>query len=170
MLDAQNVKDTMDYILPWLVEAETDWLNMGKPAADSGTVSVQSDKHKADNQQLLSHAHLIDSLRTQPTESLAEDEVELLEEILARWDRCCELSEERKEVLEVATDHLYQLEKASADLNNFINHMETDIMENNAVPLNDISVVEDMIGKHKVNYRTIHSLIIELNRFHVLIL
>lgn len=31
MLDAQNTKDTMDYILPWLIEAENDLLNEDKP-------------------------------------------------------------------------------------------------------------------------------------------
>lgn len=149
MLAAKNTRDTMEYILPWLEQAESDLVGAEKPGAEAGVVTAQVDKHKADTQQLQSHAHLVDSLRGQ--EGLGEEDKDLLDEILAKWDKCQELSEDRAETLNTALDQVLDLEKTLADINNFIDSVETQLLEMDAAPLNSMSVVEDMVATHQVN-------------------
>lgn len=108
--------------------------------------------HKADAQQLQSHAQLINSLRTQ--EGLGQEEQDLLDEILNKWERCNELSDDRKEALSTAFNHILDFEKALADVGNFMDTVEAQLIENDGVPLSSIDVVEDMMGKHRVCFYT----------------
>ena len=109
---------------------------------------MQVDKHRADHQQLLSHSHLVDSLRTQ--EGLRDEDRDLLQDILARWDRCRDLSEERTDVLAAAFNHLTDFEKTLACVSNFIDAAEAEIAKDETVPLSCLDVVEELIAKHRV--------------------
>ena len=91
---------------------------------------------------------MIDSLRTH--DDLAEEETELLQEILVRWDHCNDLAEERKGVLGGALEHIANFEKSLADVNDFIDTSETQLAEFDSIPLSNVGVVDDMIEKHKV--------------------
>ncbi|XP_063682354.1 microtubule-actin cross-linking factor 1, isoforms 6/7-like isoform X4 [Bolinopsis microptera] len=148
MMDARNIRDTLDYIMPELLEKETELLKAEKPGADLETVQSQVEHHKADAQQLQSHAQLIASLRDQ--EGLGEEDQDLLDEIMNKWDRCNELSDERKEALSGAFDQILDFEKALADVGNFMDAVEAQLIENDGVPLSNIDIVDDMMGKHKV--------------------
>ena len=123
--------------------------------ADLETVTSQVEHHKADTQQLQSHAQLIDSLRTQ--EGLGEEEQDLLDEILNKWDRCNELSDDRKDALSNAFNQILDFEKALADVGNFMDTVEAQLVENDGVPLSSIDIVEDMMGKHKVNFKRLEN-------------
>ena len=92
---------------------------------------------------------MIASLRDQ--DGLGEEDQDLLDEILNKWDRCNELSDERKEALSGAFDQILDFEKALADVGNFMDAVEAQLIENDGVPLSNIDIVDDMMGKHKVN-------------------
>ena len=117
--------------------------------ADLETVTSQVEHHKADSQQLASHAPLIDSLKSQ--EGLCEEDQDLLDEILNKWDRCNELSDDRKNSLSAAFNQILDFEKTLADVGNFMDTVEAQLIENDGVPLSSIDIVEDMMAKHKVN-------------------
>lgn len=148
MLAAKDIKDTLNYILPELIEKESELLRAEKPGADLETVTGQVEHHKGDTQHLQSHAQLIDSLRTQ--EGLGTEEKDLLDEVLNKWDRCNELSDERKETLSAAFNQMLDFEKTLADVGNFIDTVEAQLIENEGVPLSNVQMVDEMIAKHKV--------------------
>ena len=112
------------------------------------TVTSQVEHHKADSQQLASHAPLIESLKSQ--EGLCEEDQDLLDEILNKWDRCNELADERKKSLSAAYNQILDFEKTLADVGNFMDTVEAQLTENDGVPLSSIDIVEDMMAKHKV--------------------